>query len=250
MAVPYDLGPFAMQLSTYSEIDAEDREAILSLPFETRAIRGSTRISYHGQSQRTFLVLLDGFSVRQKLTSSGDRHISAVNIAGDGLNISAIFTNDIDYEVMPMSGAVVAEIPRDAVIRLLHDRPAIFAAIFSSLLIDASIAREWLLNQSRRASKARVAHFLCEHAARMTGRGLVKNKAIDLGITQDQLSDVLGLTAVHINRTLRFLEVEGLITRDGRHYQIKNTVALHEAGDFKPSYLFSSIGKKIDSFDN
>jgi len=238
--MPYDLAPFATQLSAYSPIGAKDRKAILSLPFETRAVRGSRRISHLGHSQRDFLVLLDGFSLRQKLTSSGNRHISALNIAGDGLNISAIFMNDVDYEVMPMSGATVAIIPREAAVNLFQDHPAIFLAVFSSVLVDAAIAREWLLNQSRRASKARVAHFLCEHSARMTARGLCKSSVIDLGITQDQLADVLGLTAVHINRTLSALKTAGLITRNGRYFEIRDALALQDVGEFNPSYLYMS----------
>jgi len=239
--VPYDLAPFATQLSTYAKIHEDDRNAILSLPFELRVIPNSRRISYPGQDQIDFLVLLEGFSLRQKLTSSGDRHISAVNIAGDALNTSAMFLNEIDYEVVPIPGAMVAVIPREAAVALFRDRPAIFAAVFSWLLVDASIAREWLLNVSRRPSRARVAHFLCEHAARMTGRGLVEHKTIDLGITQDQLSDVLGLTAVHINRTLRAIEEDGLISRHGRSYEIRDITALQEAADFTPSYLCSSM---------
>ncbi len=235
--MPYDLAPFATQLSSFAQIGADDCEAIISLPFELRAILNSRRISYPGQDKIDFLVLLEGFSLRQKLTSSGDRHISAVNIAGDALNTSAMFLNDIDYEVVPVPGATVAVIPREAAVALFRDRPAIFAAIFSSLLVDAATARESLLNVSRRSSWARVAHFLCEHASRMSGRGLIENNAIDLGITQDQLADVLGLTSVHVNRTLRAIEADGLIDRDGRLYEIKDMIALREAADFKPSHL-------------
>ena len=235
--MPYDLAPFATQLSTYAQIDKNDREAILALPIEVRAIVNNRRISYPGQADIELVVLLEGFSLRQKLTSSGHRHISAVNIAGDALNTSAMFLNDIDYEVAPVSGATVAVIPREAALALFTDRPAVRAAVFASLLVDASIGREWLLNVARRPSGARVAHFLCEHAARMTERGLVENKTIDLGVTQGQLADVLGLTAVHINRTLRALELDGIISRDGRYYEIKDMIALQEAGDFKRSHL-------------
>jgi len=241
--MPNDLAPFAALMNTYSEIDAEDRKAILSLPFETQTIRGNSRFAYPGQGKCELLVLLDGFSLRQKLTSSGERHISALHIAGDALNLSAMFTDDIDYEVVPISGATVAVIQREAAVGLLRDRPAIFAAFLSALLVDASTTREWLLSQSRRPSRVRVAHFLCEHATRMTGRGLVKNKTIDLGVTQEQLADLLGLTMVHINRTLRLLEREGLITRDGRYYEIIHRRALQESADFKPSYLYPLIPK-------
>ena len=234
--MPYDLAPFATQLGTYAQMDANDREAILALPTEIRTIVNNRRISYPGQAGIELVVLLEGFSLRQKLTSSGHRHISAVNIAGDALNTSAMFLNDIDYEVAPVSGATVAVIPREAALALFDERPAVRTAVFASLLVDASIGREWLLNVTRRPSGARVAHFLCEHAARMTGRGLVENEIIDLGVTQDQLADVLGLTAVHINRTLRGLESDGLINRPGRYYEIKDMIALQEAGDFKPSH--------------
>lgn len=104
-------------------------------------------------------------------------------------------------------------------------------------LIDASIFREWLLNVGRREAKARVSHLICELARRLELAGLADGAGYVLPMTQEQLADATGLTPVHINRTLKTLETEGLIVRNKRHIQIPDWQRLREAAGFSELYL-------------
>ena len=56
-------------------------------------------------------------------------------------------------------------------------------------------------------------------------------------MTQEQLADTLGLTPVHVNRTLKALEAESLIRRRRRLLTIEDWAGLVRLGDFSPSYL-------------
>jgi DNA-binding Lrp family transcriptional regulator len=56
-------------------------------------------------------------------------------------------------------------------------------------------------------------------------------------MTQEQLADALGLTPVHVNRTLKALEREGLITRNRRVVGFPDWRRMREAGDFNQRYL-------------
>jgi CRP-like cAMP-binding protein len=104
-------------------------------------------------------------------------------------------------------------------------------------LVDASIFREWTLNVGRRDARTRTAHLLCEFAMRLEVAGLGEQFDYELPMTQDQLADALGLTPVHVNRTLKALEAEGLIERTRRSVRIVNWKALANVGDFDPNYL-------------
>jgi CRP-like cAMP-binding protein len=106
-------------------------------------------------------------------------------------------------------------------------------------LVDASILREWVANVGRRDARTRVAHILCEFAVRLRvgGQGAADTH-YELPMTQDQLADATGLTAVHINRTLKGLEKDGLIERPNpRVISIGNWRKLAEVGDFDTNYL-------------
>ena len=104
-------------------------------------------------------------------------------------------------------------------------------------LIDASIFREWILNIGQRGAKARVAHVLCEFARRVELAGLGDAAGYQFPMTQEQLGDATGLTTVHINRTLKVLDAEGLIKRKRRLIQIPNWQLLREVAGFSELYL-------------
>jgi len=56
-------------------------------------------------------------------------------------------------------------------------------------------------------------------------------------MTQEELADAVGLTPVHINRTLKALQAEGLIVRDRRKVSFPDLGKLREVGDFNARYL-------------
>jgi CRP-like cAMP-binding protein len=105
------------------------------------------------------------------------------------------------------------------------------------ILVEASIFREWVLNVGRRDSIAKLAHLLCELGVRLDAEGLAEDYGYELPMTQEQLADALGLTPVHVNRTLKALEAEGLIVRSKRSISFPDWKRLRHVGDFNQRYL-------------
>jgi CRP-like cAMP-binding protein len=110
-------------------------------------------------------------------------------------------------------------------------------AMWYDTLVDGSIFREWIANIGRRDAHTRMAHLLCEFALRLKVAGLGERDSYELPMTQEQLADATGLTPVHVNRTLRALDQEGLISRDKRAVRISDWKRLVAAGDFDSGYL-------------
>jgi CRP-like cAMP-binding protein len=123
---------------------------------------------------------------------------------------------------------------------LVLTRPALGTAIIELTLIEASILREWVVNVGRRDARARIAHILCEFAVRLEARGLASDHGFELPMTQEQLADATGLTSVHVNRVLKSLEADGLISRKRRQIHFNDWRALQDAGDFSRRYLHIS----------
>lgn len=80
-------------------------------------------------------------------------------------------------------------------------------------LVDGSIFREWVTNVGRRDARTRIAHLLCEFSLRLKLAGLGEQGAYELPMSQEQVADATGLTPVHVNRTIKGLENDGLIER-------------------------------------
>ena len=232
------LSPFVDQLESYGPLTERDKAAIFSLPVSVQIFDKETQVVRQGEIDSPFLVLVEGFATRQKLTSNGRRQLLLLDVPGDPLNLSALFLPLADNGVLALASAKIASIPRQSVIELLSDYQSITHVLFKSALVDASITREAVLNHGQRDALARLAHFLCQYAARMEARGLTNQGEFKLPFSQGQLGDATGLTAVHVNRMLSSLVSAGLITHKGRYFKILNTTALRRVGDFKEEYLF------------
>jgi CRP-like cAMP-binding protein len=110
--------------------------------------------------------------------------------------------------------------------------------MWTDTLVDGSIFREWIANIGRRDARTRVAHLLCEFSLRLKVAGLGEQTGYEMPMTQEQLGDATGLTSVHINRTLKGLEADGLIERTTpRSIVVGDWRKLAETGDFNSAYL-------------
>jgi CRP-like cAMP-binding protein len=104
-------------------------------------------------------------------------------------------------------------------------------------LVDASISREWIANIARRSAQVRIAHVLCEFGVRLEALGLGDRSSYEFPMTQEQLADATGLTPVHVNRSLKSLEAQGLLARASRYVAVGDWPSLQKAGDFDEAYL-------------
>ena len=215
----------------------EDQQAILNLPYTLKTLEASTYTVREAEPAERCGVLVSGFAFRQKLTGEGARQILALHIAGDALDFQHLFLDVADHSVQMLTRGEVAFIPRAPLQELVRARPAIGHAVLVKIMVEASIFREWVLNVGRRDARARTVHLLCELAVRLDREGLADQYGYELPMTQEQLGDALGLTSVHVNRTLRSLEADGMLKRSKRSISFPDWNKMRAAGDFNQRYL-------------
>jgi CRP-like cAMP-binding protein len=231
------LAGMADKLATQAIVSDEDRATLLELPQVSRFFEPRSYLVREGDITDTCAVLVSGFAYRHKTSSNGDRQIVGILFPGDLLNLQQLYIDVADHNIQTLTQCEVAKIPHSALRSILRDRPSINDAIVTSILIEGSIMREWLLNIGQRDARTRVAHFLCEFVVRLNRQGVALENTHHLPMTQEQLGDALGLTAVHINRTLKVLEIEGFITRDKHGFTFPQWKKLCTTSDFNSRYL-------------
>lgn len=224
-------------LEAHSRLAAEDRQAILDLPYKTRILEPATYIVREGDPPQRCALIVTGLAFRQKSTGDGARQIVALHIPGEAVDFQNLFLDVSDHSVQMLIRGEVAELSRPALQELVAERPAIGRAVMLSTLIEASVFREWVVNIGRRDARSRMAHLLCEFAVRLEALGLAPDHGYELPMTQEQLADATGLTPVHVNRVLKSLESEGLITRNRRNISFPDWQRLRDVGDFNARYL-------------
>jgi CRP-like cAMP-binding protein len=225
------------RLERRSPLGEDGRRALLALPHIVRKLPPGGHIVRDGDRPEYCALLLTGFAYRYKITGEGARQIISFHMASEFVDLQHSFLGLADTSVQTLTEAEVAYIPRGTMEDVALASRAVGRALWMDTLIDASIFREWVVNVGRRDSRARVAHLLCEFSMRLEAAGLAREHRYELPMTQEQLADAVGLTSVHVNRVLKQLAEDKLISRERRHIVIEDWKGLREAGDFNPRYL-------------
>jgi CRP-like cAMP-binding protein len=233
----HTLAPMLRKLSKWAVFDRQDEQALLALPHETRTIGKGNYIVREGDKPTRSCLLLSGFAYRHKLVGNGGRQILSVHMSGDAVDLQNSLLEIADHDVQALTEATVAFIPVGAIRELAFSRPAVGMAMWYDTLVDASVHREWTANVGRRDARTRMAHLLCEFGVRLQDAGMGSISSYEMPMTQEQLADCTGLTPVHVNRTLKGFDREGLTQRTKRSVTIDNWDSLARAGDFDPRYL-------------
>jgi CRP-like cAMP-binding protein len=238
------LGPMLQALEYHGRLDAADREAVLALPHKVKTLEQRHHIVREFDRPTHSCIMLRGYSIRHKVVGSGDRQICAIHMRGDLVDLQNSFVGVADHSVQMLTAGQIAMIARDELQRIAFERPAVGKAMWINTLVEASIAREWLANVGRRDARTKIAHLLCEFALRLKVVGLGEQSGYELPMTQEQLGDATGLTSVHVNRTIKSLEMDNLIERaNPRSIRIGDWRKLAQIGDFDSNYLHLRQGE-------
>lgn len=231
------LAPMLRKLEHWRRLDSDDRKAVLALPHRVIKFRPQEYVVREGDKPQNSCLILDGFAFRHKVAGNGGRQIFSIHMKGDLADLQNSLLGTADHNLQALTHVEVALIPVDAIQEIAFDRPAVGQAMWYETLVEGSIFREWTLNVGRRDARTRAAHMLCEFALRLELAGLSERDHYELPMTQEQLADALGLTSVHVNRTLMGLREDGLISRTQRSVQIADWHELAKVGDFDSAYL-------------
>jgi len=233
-----NLRNFGHFLHQHPRFEDDDSAQLLKLSAQITTERSSAYIIKEGNAVETVITLVSGHAFQQKLTPAGSRQITHVFLPGEPLNFDSLFFSHSYCSVIALTDVQLIAWKKNDFRELTARVPNLFGAIFTTLAVQASMLQERLLMIGRRAARDRVAHFLCEYAARCEAAGLSKaDGSFFLPMTQEQIGDALGLTSVHVNRTIRSLESEGLIQRFKYRVAIPQFAELASIGSFERGYL-------------
>ena len=214
-----------------------DREALVGLPFRMTRAEPGRYLVREGAAAEHSILITSGLAYRHKISADGSRQIVSIHIPGDFVDLEGSLLKVADHNVQALTRCDLAMVPRAALREVLVSHPQVALAMWIDTLIDASIFREWIMNIGRRDARERLAHIFCEFALRLESAGLGSTTGYELPMTQEQLADASGLTAVHVNRTLKAMDAEGLIKRERRFILIPDWERLRTVAGFSELYL-------------
>ena len=226
------------KLRARDDISAEEEAAIRDAIGETRTVSAHRPIIRAWQPIRESTLLLSGWTARVKDLASGERQITEINVPGDFVDLHSFTLKKLDHDVIAMTNCRLAAVPHEKLKEITDNFPHLTRVYWFMTNLDAAIHREWMLSAGRRSALGRVTHLFCELLVRLQITGLASEDSYDFPLTQVQLADCLGLTSVHVNRTLQQLRKDGLIELRERRLRILRLAELKRLADFDPGYLY------------
>lgn len=231
------LDGFLTRVLRHSKLTDNERSAILGLPGEVQQYRGGQDIVSPGQTVNHACLIGGGLAGRFDQMRDGKRQITALHIPGDMCDLHSVVRPTAGWGIWSLTQTTVVHVPHSGLRDVARDHPAIALAFWRDGTLDAAILSKWTGNIGRRRARARLAHFLCETSIRLELAGLGKRTNFALDLSQEQMADVTGLTAVHVNRTLQCLREEGAIETCSRTFIIRDWERLAGIAEFDPEYL-------------
>ena len=207
--------PLIRKLEHLTTLSGANKQALAGAMARTRCLQPDTDIVSAGERPTECTVVLDGWARRYKLLPNGKRQITSFLIAGDVCDLSGLLLGTMDHSVGTLTATTIGLISRDLLLGLMDRHPGLARALWQETLVEASIAREWVLNVGRRWASERIAHFLCEIGSRLRSAGRVSGHSFVCPVTQAEIADATGLSSVHVNRMLQDMRSEGLIVWKG-----------------------------------
>lgn len=227
---------FVTRLMARSILTADEQQAVLSLPARPITVRAKQDFVHEGEDNAHCSLIASGLVGRFRQLRSGTRQITAFHIPGDMADLSSIVRPVGIGGLHALTEVTVLRVPHEAIRSVAARYPAVAEAFWRDCMLDAAILMQWVVNVGRRDARARLAHLFCEMSIRYgIDRGMLT--AYDFPVTQEQLGEAVALTAVHVNRSLKALREEKLISIGSGRVIIHDWDQLTKLGAFDSGYL-------------
>ena len=224
----------------------EERQVLEEAVAEVRTIPARRQVVRRGDLTSTSSLLIEGTMCRYMDDRNGHRQLVAVHVPGDFVDLHAFPMKRLDHDIATIDQARIAVFEHRTLEIITERHPRLTRVLWFATLLDAAMHREWIFRLGRLGAEGRLAHFFCETHARLKMVELVDGLRFALPLTQTDLAEACGLTGVHVNRTLRTLREEGILTFRGGEATILDPERLDALAEFQGEYLYADATREND----
>ena len=188
------------------------------------------------QPVSTISILVEGFVIRT-IASGNERSIVGIQLPGDLIDLPALGLGFLDHDAVALGRVVLARAPQPRMRDMALSNNELGRALWIASQLDATIQRQWAVKLGRLKASRRVARLLSELWCRLEMIGLADEQGYRVPMTQQDLADMCGTTAIHMNRALGELRRMGLAEFRRGEVTARDREALEDYGEFRHDYL-------------
>jgi len=232
--------PLSRKLSAFVALSDVDLATLERFDRRNRSFQPGHEMMHEGQVNASAFILAEGWACSYKMLPDGGRQIVDFQVPGDFLGLRSILFRTADHNIEAVTRIEASEVMTSDLLEAFSGAPRLAIGILWAASRDEAMVVEHLVNLGRRSAEERTAHFLLELSARLALVGKGDRTGFDCPLTQYHLADALGLSAVHVNRVLRHLREDGLVTFKRGRVVFDDFTRLTALAEFDTGYLDQS----------
>lgn len=225
------------KVATFLSLRPEMEQAVRLICNDKATFGRYDRIIDAGEAYRYVYLVERGWASRYKYTADGRRQIVNFALAGDFLCFNAPLFEVSDYVLAAHTELEAFVIPIEPFSEMLRLQPRLAMALAWANAHEEALIAERIVSIGRRDAIQRTAHLFCELWRRLEILDLAKGNRLPLPLTREDLADSLGISTVHVSRTLGRLREKGLIAVEPMAIRILDMQGLERIAGFDDSYL-------------
>ena len=211
-----------------------EREALDRLEEQDRTCRRGAVVISENEAPRELFIVRSGWLHSSVVLGNGSRQIMRFHFQGDILGLPLLAFADSPETVTAVTDVTLCPFSRERLAGLIADHPRLRRADPRPRRRRPGVARRPAgLDRPHLGPRPGRRSLLCEIFARHApARRAATTTAIQLPLTQEEIGDATGLTAVHVNRMMRGLVEDGIIERTGSQIRLLDEKRLIAEANF------------------
>lgn len=220
------------QRSLYKGIPDSQLEIVQQYRTGQYVLPPKTHLYQQGEKHGNIYTLFDGWVMLYKTLSNGGRQVLRYALPGDFLSFQADLNGPMTHSAQTLTECTLCVFPRQNLISMFQRHSELAIQIAGITARDITMGHEYLVNIGRKNARERIAYLFLELFHRMRQHIVGLQNSMPLPMTQEDIADTVGLTLVHVNRTLRSLREDGLVTLAHHTLTIHDYEGLVEVAGF------------------
>ncbi|MCE8026008.1 MULTISPECIES: Crp/Fnr family transcriptional regulator [Halomonadaceae] len=235
-------------LGRHGALTAEEKTLLLDLELNPRRAAAGEVLWQESADVDLFCVVKEGWAYSYRNLGNGSMQILKVYLPGDIIGMRDFGFARRLAGVAMINDGVISPFTHQQLFELIGRSPALAASIIATVVRQQAMLTERLVYLGRYAAHERLAHFLYELYLRLKRIGAVTDNGFVMPLSQEQVGDALGLSAVHVSRTFSMLRDEGLVVRDRQHVVLPDPQALARLVEFNDTYIDETLSPAFHGF--
>ncbi|KUO60563.1 MAG: hypothetical protein APF80_02580 [Alphaproteobacteria bacterium BRH_c36] len=218
----------------YRSFEPDELEFVEHFKTGELVIEAGEQVLIDGHDSAHLYTILDGWVIRLKYLPNGGRQILNVALPGDLLGLQSSLFGAMQHTVETLTRVTLCVFPRSRILELNAAHPELGFDVTWLAARDEAMIAEHLVNVGQRSAFVRMAYFFAHVYDRAQRANMGNGNKIPLPLTQEHLADMLGLSAVHTNKTLRKIRATKCIGWSRGELVVNDAEMLHDLGEYEP----------------